>query len=143
MAYTDVYTENKFSVLQQTRLAGTGGKLTINGTQSSEAVIERMTFLCNAKVVSASLWALVGGTAAAWNAVSLGKSVAGTGTASLFGTFSFSTNADNTKINASLTATAFSSGDVLVIATIAGTAASAGAIGVIDLGWKQNYVSGS
>jgi hypothetical protein len=139
----DVYNENKFSAIRQSHLTGTAGIMTINGTQASAAVLDRMVFLCNAKVLAASLWAFVGGTAAAWTAVSLGKSLAGTGTASLFGTFSFSTNANNTKINAALTATAFSSGDVLVIATIAGTAASAGVLGNIDVSWQQNYVSGS
>jgi hypothetical protein len=138
-----VYSENRFSSVKQSYLTGTAGIMTINGTQAAAAVLDRMVFLCNAKVVAASLWAFVGGTAAAWGAVSLGKSLAGTGTASLFGTFSFSTNANNTKINAALTATAFSSGDVLVIATIAGTAASAGALGNIDVSWQENYVSGS
>lgn len=139
----DVYTSSKFDAIRQSHLTGTGGMLTINGTQASAAVLDRMVFLCNAKVLAASLWANVGGTAAAWNAVSLGKSLAGTGTASLFGTFIFSTNAANTKINATLTATAFTSGDVLVISTIAGTAASVGALGTIDVSWQQNYVSGS
>lgn len=139
----DVYTENKFAAIRQTHLSGTAGIMTCNGTQAAAAVLDRMVFLCNAKVLAASLWAFVGGTAAAWNAISLGKSLAGTGTASLFGTFSFSTNANNTKINASLTATAFSSGDVLVISTIAGTAASAGALGNIDVSWVQNFVSGT
>jgi len=86
-------------------------------------VIERHTFMFPATIQDWNVIVKTGGTAGACP-VTIGKSVAGTGTVSELGTISLATNADLSVVDGTLTETSFDAGDDLVfsrgVATTAG-----------------------
>jgi hypothetical protein len=140
------YDDGRYSALQQARLTGTAGIISFVGTQGADAVLDRMQCLTNLRLLGASAYMFVGGTAAVNMKVVLQRSVAGTGTATTFASGLFNTQANLTKLNftfASGTSNpTFNSGDVLILGILAGTSACT-PVGSVDIIWRDQYVSGS
>jgi len=96
--------------------------ISVSGTIATAAKVARIRFPRAVKVSGVSYFNHTGGTAAG-PSVTVNKSVAGTGTASAFGTANIAgTVGDNTGADMTITATEFSAGDHLIINSVAGTA---------------------
>ena len=116
------YDEGKFTTRRVMPIAASGG-ISVPGTASSTTELVRLVILDSITIDAARMVAMTGGTAAG-PTVLLQKSLAGTGTATSFGTKAFGTAADNAAFNFSPTSTTFVAGDHLIIANLAGTSAA-------------------
>ena len=111
---------------------------------ASQTEIARHTFMKAVTVTDWNLRVLVGDTqTSGFTAISLNKSLAGTGSLSAFGTANLSTNADKSVVDDSVTANQdFAAGDDLIIAYDAGTSLPAGSFRVdADVLFKEKYSS--
>jgi hypothetical protein len=97
----------------------------LNGTAAAAAAVTAHTFMQPVKVTDWNGRVTVGGTDAGVISLIIGKSSAGTGAFAAIGTMALSTHAVDTVIDASLTTTAFSAGDDLVVQRSLGTSTSA------------------
>jgi len=117
------YDDAQYCVPQTLVCGGVG--ITVNGTIATTATIFAIKVPRAMKVTRVSVYESTGGTGAG-PLVTIGKSLAGTGTVSNFGTANLAgTVADATGFDMTLTATALADGDFLVIQKVAGTAAAA------------------
>lgn len=99
--------------------------ITVNGTIASSATIAAIRIPRGIKVSKLSVYNYTGGTAAGPK-ITVGYSYAGTGTLTNFGTANIAgTVADASGSAHSITATQLTSGDLLIIQKVAGTAAAA------------------
>lgn len=113
------YADDSYSAHQTLVLPGKGS---IDGTYQTATDWIRYTFMYPAKVIDANLMWLTGGTNwGADTAIYLGKSAAGTGAVSVFGTGTMGTDgtqADASVQDLSVTEQAFSAGDDLVVQVV-------------------------
>lgn len=115
------YSDPSYGVKQELGLNTSGA---LNGTAAAAATVIVHTFMQPARVIDWNGRVIVGGTDAGVIGLIIGKSAAGTGTVSAIGTMALSTHAIDTVVDASLTATSFSTGDDLVIQRSLGTSTS-------------------
>ena len=116
--------------------ASTG--ISIPGTAAADTVLIRLRIPRAMTVDAASIVMMTGGTAAG-PTVAVQKSLAGTGAAASIGTYNVGTAADNASAALTITATNFAAGDHLLIANLAGTAASTPKVNLM-LEWKEAIV---
>lgn len=135
------YSDPRYGVVQQMTIPDTGATQTT--TMASDTVIRRHTYMNAVRVTDWNAVVAVGATqtataASARTYVEIGKSVAGTGAVSVLGSaFIGGTQANNTVVDSSLTATNFDSGDDLVLQYAASTGAAAG---VVQAGGQVTFV---
>lgn len=119
MAVTKTYSDPSYGSKKVIKTAESASQA---GT-GAITVIERHTFMFPATISDWNVIVKTGGTAGDCP-VTIGKSVAGTGTVSELGTITLATNANLTVVDGSLTETSFDAGDDLVfsrgVATTAG-----------------------
>jgi len=136
---TDFYDSDQYGVDQTLHIRSIANQTSVIASQT---VIARHTFMKAVTVTDWNLRALVGATqTSGFTAISLNRSVAGTGSLSAFGTASLSTNANNTVVDDSVTANQnFDAGDDIVLAFDAGTALPAGVFRVeADVNYRRRY----
>lgn len=114
------YSDPSYGSVKELPLRESGA---LNGTAASSAELVRHTFMTPTRVTDWNLQFIAGGTNTNIS-VLVGKSAAGTGTVTNFGTIAIGTQAIDTVKDGSVTATNFSSGDDLVISRSAGTSTS-------------------
>ena len=113
------YSDPSYGVKQTIR--GNTGAIALNGTVTSATTKGVVTVMQPCTVIDWNLAVLIAGTAVDTTVV-IGKSLAGTGAFAPFGTITLTgTSAAATVRDGSVTATAFSTGDDIVIARGAGT----------------------
>lgn len=126
------YSDPSYGVKQELVLNSTGG---LNGTTTAASTVSVHTFMSPASVEDVNGRVIAGGTDAGVISLIIGKSAAGTGAVTAIGTMALSTHAVDTVIDGSVTATAFSAGDDLVIQRSNGTSTS-----VLDVEPVAQYV---
>lgn len=131
------YDDDSFSVVHQLPVIGK----TIAGTQaaSAEVFVWKVSSNLTAGKVPAVAYNITTGGTAAGPAVTIERSLAGTGAAEVFGTLTFGTVANSTAGNMSITSTNFLAGDEVRIKTVVGTAASSPIVDFF-IGWQERYV---
>lgn len=101
--------------------------LSVPGTAASATDLLRIPLAAGQHINKAKLRLITGGTAAG-PVITFNTSLAGTGTVSPIGTYSFGTSANGTQVSVTLADTFMTDGDELVIQNVAGTAAATPAI---------------
>ena len=109
--------------------------LSVAGTNAADAVLLRIPLVNDRQVNAMRLRMSTGGTAAG-PAITIGKSLAGTGAVSAIGTYTFGTSANGSTASVSLTSTIFDANDEVIVSVLAGTAASTPVI-IFELGYKE------
>ncbi len=110
--------------------------LTVAGTNAADAVLLRIPLAVDSiKLNRLQVRMTTGGTAAG-PAITIGKSLAGTGAVTAIGTLTFGTSANGAVASANLTNTEFDAGDEVIVSVLAGTAASSPVI-VFALGYRE------
>jgi len=133
------YDDPKYGVEQVLPMKSLANQTSVIASQTE---IARHTFMKAVTVTDWNVRVLVGHTeTSGFTAISINKSLAGTGALSAFGTASLSTNADKSVIDDAVTANQnFAAGDDIVLAYDAGTALPAGAFRVdADVLYKQRF----
>jgi hypothetical protein len=115
--------------------------VTMNGTQASVAQFGApLEVMENVTVTDWNVSLTTGGTGTEM-AITLGYSLAGTGTFTAIGTMALGTNADNTVVDGAVTATNLSDGDHLIIKSVAGTGADAWISEFANIELKTRFVA--
>lgn len=113
------YHDAAYGTKQVITLPDTGA---LNGTRAAVTQLDsKFTFMHPCSVTDCNIYMVAGGTQANVS-VLVGKSAAGTGTVSYFGTVALGTQATGNVVDGAVTATAFSTGDDVVLSVSAGTA---------------------
>lgn len=121
---------------QQVLHAPSATGLSIAGTNAADAVLLRIPLAVDSVKLNYLRVRMTTGGTAAGPAITIGKSLAGTGAVTAIGTLTFGTSANGAVANASLTNTEFDAGDEVVVSVLAGTAASTPVI-VFALGYRE------
>lgn len=133
-----MYEDSKYYTKQQITFSPNNTGLSVVGTAASDTVLLRMPVTQNMAVNgTARIRSITGGTAAG-PAITIGKSLAGTGAVVALGTHTFGTDADGTTAAMTLTSTTFDPGDEVVVSLVAGTAASTHAI-IFSIPYNMNW----
>lgn len=114
------YSDPRFGTRQVFPLNESGS---LAGTSASASEIGRYTLFEDAQILDWNLRIKTGGTAAV-QSVLIGYSLGGTGAFTAIGTQALGTCADSTVLDASLTETALSAGDDIVVQKAAATSAA-------------------
>lgn len=123
MAETRFYDDPAFAVLQRMELAK-AADAALGSAFAAQTEFDRKTVMTGITVRDFNVEVRTGATctgAGAWT-LKVGRSAAGTGTISAFGTAAISTAADGTVVDGTVTETDFSAGDDIVFYHDAGTA---------------------
>jgi len=136
MADSYKYDDARFHTRQQ-MVVGASTGVSVPGTAASDTELFRIPITDACTIDKIRIVAMTGGTAAG-PTLKFGKSLAGTGSVSQFGTNAFGTNANNAAFSVSPTSTDFAAGDHLVITNGAGTAASTPKV-IINVGWVEDF----
>ena len=115
------YADPSYGSKKEESLNTTGA---LNGTAAAAATVVAHTFMQPVRVTDWNGRVIVGGTDAGVISLIIGKSVAGTGAFAAIGTMTLGTHAVDTVIDAAVTATAFSTGDDVIVQRSAGTSTS-------------------
>ncbi len=110
--------------------------LSVPGTAASATVLLRIPIAVDGLRINKLRVRMTTGGTAAGPAITVGKSLAGTGTVVACGTATFGTSADGAVATTTLTSTDFDAGDEIVITNLAGTAASTPVI-IFALGYAE------
>ena len=110
--------------------------LSVPGTAASATVLLRIPIAVDGLRINKLRVRMTTGGTAAGPSITVGKSLAGTGTVVACVTQAFGTSADGAVATVSLTSTDFDAGDEIVITNLAGTAASTPVI-VFALGYAE------
>ena len=122
--------EKAITTAESASLAGTGGV----------TVIQRHTFMYPVTITDWNVVVKTGGTSTDCP-VTIGKSVAGTGTVAELGTITLGTNANLTVVDGTLTSTSFSSGDDLVFSRAVTTSAGPFVVSA-QVKYRETFESG-
>lgn len=98
--------------------------LSVPGTAAADTVLLRWPVVTNLQLSGTARLRMTTGGTAAGPTITIGKSLAGTGTVAALGTYAFGTSANGATAVIGLTSTDFDPGDEIVISNLAGTAAS-------------------
>lgn len=108
-------------------LGDSGVGISVSGTIASAAVLAQIRVPRAIRVSGCSCYCVTGGTAAG-PSYTVGYSLAGTGSYTAFGTATIAgaagTAADKTGADCTVTATSLAAGDMLIVKSVAGTAAA-------------------
>lgn len=131
------YAHPKFETDRETLIGGEGG-FSVPGTAAANVELARLRMLGNRVIDAAAVVGMTGGTADG-PTIALQKSLGGTGDPVSFATHNFATAADNASAALTVTSTTFVAGDHLVLANLAGTAAST-PVATLNFQWRSNFV---
>lgn len=104
--------------------APTSTGVSVPGTAAADTVLLRWPVTTNLRLAGTARLRMTTGGTAAGPTITIGKSLAGTGTVAALGTYAFGTSANGAVASIGMTATDFDPGDEIVISNVAGTAAS-------------------
>ena len=114
------------------------------GTNASDVGLFRFRVPRKITVDEATVCFMTAATVAAatLSTIAIQKSVGGTGTASVVGSYTtLGTTANNTAAALTVTSTDFAAGDHLIVACLAGTNATSGWKAQMLIGWKETFPS--
>lgn len=123
-----MYDDSKYYTKQQLAIGADNTGLAVVGTAAADTVLLRIPICANVAVNGTARFRSITGGTAAGPAITIGKSLAGTGAVVALGTHTFGTDADGTTAAMALTSTTFDPGDEVILSLVAGTAASTHAI---------------
>lgn len=130
MGYDESRYQNKRTILVD--------GITVAGTDAAAVPKIRMRCPKAITITGATYGVPVGGTHANNRVVTIGKSLAGTGTISVIGSAIFNTTANNAAAAITVTSTDFAAGDHLTVEVLAGTSASTARVD-LALEWIEDF----
>ncbi len=129
------YSDARYRTLQTRGFPTTGA---LNGTAAAAATLSQRQMLHPVRIISANAYYTAGGTDAGVLKVTINKSLAGTGAATVIGTLTIGTQATASFKSITITETNLTTGDVLLLQRLAGTSIIVADV-LLEVGYREEF----